>query len=400
LSVDEAGEQTRERISETDTLTAETIGRFELNWTRWQDHVVQLNVETALNSLDNTLLQTDDTGAGPGIVDVPGANSRVEELRGDMLLKDTWTLGVFELEYGLGLEVSTIEQTGDAELKRDFSFVKPQVELTYAPYQRQQTRLRVAREVSQLDFNDFVSATVLEDDDIVGGNPDLRPETTWRLELGHERRYGRESVVKVLVFNDWVSDVEDLLPLTATLEAPGNIGDGQRFGVELESTLPLDRLGLTGAKLDLIARWQDTNVDDPVTGEDRIFSARQRAGRLLPLDLRLDHEYAYAIDFRQDFPALQFAWGWDIRSRAERLNFKVNELVIEDEGTEFNIFVETTRWFGLKAILAAQNILNIDETRDRVIYVGERGLTPVARREFRRRERGFRASFEISGSFQ
>ncbi len=398
-SFDADGVLTRLRISDTQTHSSETIARFELNWTRWPNHVLQFNVEGAFNSLDNALLQTNDTGDGPVIVDVPGANSQVEEIRGDMLLKDTWTIGAYELEYGLGFEVSTIEQSGDAELERSFTYVKPQLALTYAPGQGAQTRLRIAREVSQLDFNDFVSATVFEDNDLALGNPDLQPETAWRAEISHERRFGRESVVKILAFHDWVSDVEDLLPLTPNFEAPGNIGDGRRWGFEIESTLPLDRYGLRGAKLDFAARWQDSTVVDPVTGEDRIFSAGERTPRLLPLEYRMDNEYAIVVDFRQDLQRSQVAWGWDIRSRAERPNFKVNELVVEDEETEFNVFVETTRWLGIKINLAAQNIFDVVEKRDRILYVGERDLSPVDQREVRRRVRGFRFALEFSGSF-
>lgn len=399
VSRDAAGAETRERVSDTDTLTSETVARLEFNWTGLENHVLQFNVEGAFNSLDNAFLQTEDIGAGPVIIDVPGANSRVEERRGDILVKDTWTLGAYELEYGLGYEVSRIEQTGDAELERDFSYAKPQAAITHTTGSGTLTRLRVAREVSQLDFNDFVSASIFEDNDLALGNPDLRPETTWRIELSHERRFGRESVVKVLGFHDWVDDVEDLLPITDEAEAPGNIGDGRRWGFEIESTTPLDRWGLRGAKLDVIARWQDSSVVDPVTGGDRIFSAGRPAPRLLPLQFRLDNEYAYAVEFRQDLQAARFAWGWDLRSRGERPNFKVNELVIEDEENELNVFVETTRWLGLKINLAAQNVFDVAEKRDRVLYAGRRGLSPVERRELRWRERGFRVALEISGSF-
>ena len=227
ISLDDTGSQLRERVSDTDTQTTETIARVELVWSGAADHTVQTNLEGVLNILDNTLLQTEDTGAGPVIIEVPGANSRVEEVRWDLLLKDTWTLGAYQFEYGLGAEVSTITQTGDVELERDFSFLKPELSLTYAPDQGKQTRISLRRTVSQLDFRDFVSSSIFEDDNLALGNPDLKPETTWKLELEHERRFGQESVVKLTVFHDWVSDVEDLLPLAPALEAPGNIGDGR-----------------------------------------------------------------------------------------------------------------------------------------------------------------------------
>ena len=64
---------------------------------------------------------------GPLPIIVPGANSRVEELRGDFLLKDTWSIGNIELDYGLGAEVSNISQTGDVDQERDFVFFKTSI---------------------------------------------------------------------------------------------------------------------------------------------------------------------------------------------------------------------------------------------------------------------------------
>ena len=399
LSYDESGALTRVRVSDETARTRESIGRAEFIYTGWAGHALQFNVEAAFNSLDNSLRQTDDTGSGPVVIDVPGANGKVEETRFDLLVKDTWTLGRFEVEYGLGAEFSTISQKGDANLERNFDYLKPQLAVIYAPSEGNQSRVRLWRDVSQLDFSDFVSSTVFEDDDLALGNPNLQPETTWRLELSHERRFGKDGVFKITLFRDWVSDVEDLLPLSPNFEAPGNIGDGRRVGVQVETALPLDGIGLTGARLDINVRWQDTSVRDPVTGRQRVISDRTTPGKLLPLAFQLENEYAYTVDFRQDFEAARVAWGWDVRERGERPSYKVNELDVADDETEFNVFVETTRWLGLKTRLSAVNILDLAETRERTIYEAERELSPIERREFRSRERGFRFELEISGSF-
>jgi len=295
--------------------------------------------------------------------------------------------------------VSTITQTGDAELERDFTYWKPQVAVAYSPEPSARTRVGMARSVAQLDFSDFVSSTVFEDNDLALGNPDLQPETTWRLDVSHEQRLGKDMVVKLILFHDWISDVQDLLPLSPDFEAPGNIGDGERWGIEMESTLPLDGFGLKAARLDISARWQDSRVEDPVTKQDRVLSDTSPGGALLPLKFRAENSYALIVDFRQDFQESRFAWGWDVRSRAEKPTFKVNELDVKDEGTEFNVFVETTRWLDAKIKLAAENIFDLPETRDRSLYVGERGLSPVEFREISSRYRAFRVTLVVSGSF-
>ena len=396
-SVDNVGDLTRFRLAESDSVKTESIIRVELDWARLPNHTVQINLEGAFNVLDNTFSLIEDNGAGPMPVPVPGANARVEEIRWDFLLLETWSGGRFILDYGLGAEHSTLTQSGDVNQERRFFFLKPRAVLTHSPGKGKLTRLRLEREVSQLDFKDFVSATVFQDDDLALGNPDLRPETTWVAEVSHERRFGELGVVKLSAFHHWISDVEDLLPLTPMFEAPGNIGDGRRWGIVLESTVPLDSLGLTGAQLDFKARWQDSTVVDPVTLADRVLSGEPGTSR--PLPFQGENEYAFTLDYRQDFKAARVAWGWDFRTRAERPLFKVNELDVHDEEEELNVFIETTRWFGLKIRLHGQNLLNMSRLRDRTVFVGQRGLSSVDFRELHDHSDDRRIAFSLSGAF-
>jgi len=258
----------------------------------------------------------------------------------------------------------------------------------------------MAREVSQLDFDDFVTANVFEDDDLSLGNPDLQPDTTWMAELTHEWRFGQESVLRLTAFHHWISDVLDLLPLSPMFEAPGNIGDGRRWGLELESTFQLDGLGLSGAKLDISAIVQDSSVVDPVTGSDRVLSGQggNNAYRTL-VSANRNIRYRYRLDYRQDLADSQLAWGWTVAERDERPLFRVNELDIRDEGYAINVFVETTRWDGLKVSLVGDNLLNFTQSRERTFYTGERELTPVDSLRLEERFNGRRFTLTVSGSF-
>lgn len=387
------------RQADTITKTNEFIARLELDWSGLSGHAIQLNAEGAWNLLDGSLFQFEDTGAGNIIVDVPGGNSRVEESRGDFLLKDTWSLNRFELDYGIGAEVSTISQSGDADLSRNFFFVTPQAALSYTPAKGRLTRVGLRREVAQLDFNDFISTTVFEDDDLALGNPNLRPDRTWVAELSHEQRFGEVSVVKVTGFHHWITDVLDLLPLTPTFEVPGNIGDGRRWGVEVESAMPLTRLGLIGSRLDIKFRWQDSTVVDPVTGEDRVLTAVAGFRGIPDIKFRQGNEYVIDVSYRQDFEAERLAWGWRAAEQAERPAFKVNETEISDEGVLFEVFVETTRWLGLKTRIEGRNLFKYHEVRDRTIFTGERDLTPVESYFHRARDVGRRINLVLSGNF-
>lgn len=398
-TLDAAGSRTNLKVAREESDTTEAIARLELGWSGWDGHAVTADFEAAYNLLDNALVLTEDSGAGFSTIPVPNANSRVREVRGDVLLKDTWSPGVWLLDYGLGAEVSRITQTGDAEQERTFLYFKPSILLTHTPNQTRQTRLRLEKEVSQLDFYDFVSTTVFVDDDLALGNPDLKPETTWIAELSHERRFGALGVLTLTGFHHWISDVLDLLPVSDRYEVPGNVGDGSRWGVEASGTLPLDWLRLPGGRLDLQVRWQDSEVNDPVTGESRSLSADGGFSGPPTIRFRSDNEYVVDLAFRQDREESAWAWGWDMAFQADRYLFKVNELERFEEGLELNAFIETTRWMDMKIRLEGRNLLNYLEVRDRLRYTGRRDLSPVTYRELRLRKPSRIFTVTFSGSF-
>jgi hypothetical protein len=150
-------------------------------------------------------------------------------------------------------------------------------------------------------------------------------------------------------------------------------------------------------------RVQDSTVIDPVTGNERILTGRSEHQGPPSFSFNVvdnNYDFIYDIAFRQDFQDARVAWGWDIADRGERTWFKVNELNLYDEdGIEMNAFIETTRWLGIKIRLAGTNLMHFTETRNRAIYEGRRGLSPVARRELTRTVEGRRLTLTLSGSF-
>jgi hypothetical protein len=136
---------------------------------------------------------------------------------------------------------------------------------------------------------------------------------------------------------------------------------------------------------------------DPVTGENRVLSAIRRTG---PDNyFNIENEYAYSVDFRQDFETLRVAWGFILQETAETPQYKVNELQIEDDEPELNTFIETTRWLGIKTRVDLENVFDFAELRERTIYTGRRGLSPVRSREFRDQAGGPRVFLTFSGTF-
>ncbi len=398
-TLDNSGLRTNLKEVDLQTDTTEVIARLEFDWSGWNNHDMSVDLEGAYNYLKNGLRLTEDKGAGPVEIFVPNGNSEVKEYRGDFIIKDTWTLDNLVWDMGLGAEVSTIYQTGDTEQERSFFFIKPTSLLTWSPNQTQQTRIRLEREVSQLDFNDFVSTTAFVDDDLALGNPDLKPQTTWLAELSYEHWFGELGVITVTAFHHWLEDVLDLLPISDEFEVPGNIGNGRTWGMIFTTTIPLNKINLSGARLDIQTRLQDSKVTDPVTGNTRKISAFSAFPGPPTIRFFSDNDYVVDIAFRQDLEAARWAWGVDTAFQADRQVYKVNELENFEEGVEFNAFVETTRWFGVKIRLEGRNLTNYLEVRDRLSYTGRREISPIQRREFRLRKPNRIFTLTMSGSF-
>jgi hypothetical protein len=225
----------------------------------------------------------------------------------------------------------------------------------------------------------------------------LEPESRWVAEVSGERRFGSLGVIRGTLFYNWISEVQDMLPVTPVFEAPGNIGDGRRWGLVVEATLPLTEIGIPAARLDIEAHLEDSAVIDPVTGHERVLSGEAVSGR--PLTFGEGQQYAYAVEFRQDFSDAQIAWGLDMRNRAKRTSFRVNELAVYSEGAEVNAFIQTTRFFGNRIRLSAENLLNMHVLRTRTLFTGLRALSPVNGIEQRDFQNQRRIILSISGSF-
>lgn len=113
----------------------------------------------------------------------------------------------------------------------------------------------------------------------------------------------------------------------------------------------------------------------------------------------VENKYVYNIDFRQDFEASRIAWGAVLQDRTRQYRYKVNELETNDDTAELNTFIETTRWFDMKMRIDLENILDFEEIRERTVYTGERGLTPVRSLELRNQKGGPRIFLTVSGSY-
>ncbi|XBQ16337.1 MAG: TonB-dependent receptor [Oceanicaulis sp.] len=362
----------------------ESVLRLEARHTPRESVSTTWALEGAYNFLDGSLDIFEGEDLTP--VDLPVSETRVEEHRADASVTRVWRPSpAWTLEGAFAVELSRIAQTGDAEQERTFTYYKPEVTLSWTPNERDQLRVSARRFVGQLSFGDFISSINVNDDTSQLGNPDLEPERTWQLRADWERRFAEEGTVTLIGLYEWVEGVSDLVPIGGAFDAPGNLGDGRRWRLQMNYTTPLDALGVPGGVLSGSAMVRETMVTDPVTGVERRF--------------RNDEDWRASIDFRQDLNALGFAWGFDYYVQGHEDFYRLDqfERVTPPRG-DLDLFAEKRGIAGLTARIGAD--LNLGrQDRIRYVWADTRALGGPVEIETRALNNDGRVYFELSGVF-
>ncbi|WP_404418767.1 TonB-dependent receptor plug domain-containing protein [Brevundimonas vesicularis] len=329
--------------------SSESILRALVRHERSPALTIEAGAEIAYNMLDVNQAFT----VGGVDVPLPSASVKVEETRGEAFSKATWRINPkLTLEGGVRLEASTISQSGDADQEKSFFFAKPRLLATWTPMANNQLRFRFERELGQLDFGDFAASAELDDGTVFGGNVDLEPEQRWISELSYERRFWGEGVVSIGYRHDRIIDVIDRLPLPGGLSATGNIGDGTLDQLSLNVVVPLDKVGISGARFTFRNDWNKTSVTDPTTGEDRRISG------VRPSQAN--------VGFEQDITSWKTQWGVNWLPRLGQATYDPDQTFAWRGADYLEAFVE----YKPSATLSLRAQLNLwdDFTMRRTVY--------------------------------
>jgi TonB-dependent receptor-like protein len=284
-----------DEVFESHGNTGESIARATLRYLPIDNLTLETGLEGAYNFLNGTSLFVDNGTTVP----LPSANANVNEKRGEFFGQGTWKIDPeWMVGAGARFEYSIIAETGDVDLTRKFFYPKPRAVVTWTPDDKTQVRLRYERVLGQLDFNNFVASSNLSASGVTAGNANLQPDQHTQYEISYERRFWDKGAVVATFMHEDIKDVVDYVPVTnssGTFDAPGNIGNGRNDQIDVELTLPLDKLGLANGLLKATNIFRFSSVPDPVTGKDRVISAER------PQDIELT--------LTQDIPSLNSSWG-------------------------------------------------------------------------------------------
>lgn len=355
-SIDPGGIEAADQIEKS----GESILRGSLTWRPSAILSFEGGAEGAFNFLESNIAVTENGVRIP----IPNDNVRIEERRAEGFVTSSWTVSdQLSAEGALRVEVSKISQSGDAKLSRNFFFAKPRLALSYNPDGLTNIRLRLEREVGQLNFGDFAASSDLALGSVSAGNAKLEPERAWVAEAALERRFWGEGAVVLTLTHEWVQQVVDRLPITALFDGPGNIGDGTRDQAKLTIALPLDRLGLAGGRIAGEGFLRRSEVTDPVTGEKRRISN--------------EGPYGGAFIFSHDLPSIASTWGLELDLGSKRTSYRIDEVRRETVEPNWTAYWEWKPRSDIAVKVQVDNLTSRAFDRKRLLYDGPRSRFPV-----------------------
>jgi outer membrane receptor for ferrienterochelin and colicins len=236
----------------------------------------------------------------------------------------------------------------------------PSLHFRYAPTAADQFRVSVARTLRRPNYDlisPFEDEETPGDDDLTQGNPNLRNERSWGLDVGYERRLLGTGIAGV---NFFYRDIDDVIELTALGENPNNdegqlfmptnIGKGEVWGVEFDMSVPLTFVGLPDTGLFANYTYLDSKVRDPFTNQRRRFNYQPR--------------HVYNAGFIQTVRSLDASFGASVSGRSKSQGSNFDEVVDLRYGADLEAFVE--KRFGERFVmrLSVQDILRRTKSED------------------------------------
>ena len=282
----------------------ERIIRLSFNKLIGKNSSLEYGLESAYNKLNRIFnlrfFDSNSIETNAGLINTSGL---VEEDRYEGFLSYNLPLSEkIRAELALNYEWSEISQSGDVNLSREFKYWKPRIDIKWDYKKNRQIRFNIERNVGQINFDNFISSYDQFEETIRAGNPDLRPETSWKFKLEHEWRLPNDGGVITLKGSAREIDGPvDRLPIDG-YAGIGNLGSGERTKATIDGSIRINKL-LQGGVFRFSGYLQSTKVIDPVTNIKRDFSWYKR--------------WQTMIGLRQDVPGGKYSWGLTYRSQSQ-----------------------------------------------------------------------------------
>lgn len=347
-------------------LTSEHIFSAKLTWQPNDKLTYKFGAESALNSLDNSSLYTqNDTTQN-----VPFDRVFVEEDRKEYYATRNWAATAkINIETGLKVETSTISVRQDNR-SQSFVYPKPSLQIVWSPTKKLKLSWRSERVVGQLNFSDFASSVSLETTVVKAGNPAIVPQKEWQNGLTVDYSFWDKGAITLGYKHAALEDTLDFAPIITddgVFNARGNIGEGTRDEASISLTLPTDKLHIKGGELKIDYTRIKSSVTDPTTHRTRAIS-----------NLNPDN---YSIVFNQNFPKSRTSWGVEFDSLNNSPSYQATEYYRNKSAPWMSLYAEYKSKDNITYGVVLQNALRRRDQNDRIVWTGLRDDSAIQRIE-------------------
>jgi outer membrane receptor protein involved in Fe transport len=213
-----------------------------------------------------------------------------------------------------------------------------------------------------------------EDNDVTIGNPDLKFETAWGIDVGLEQRIHRGVIgvnffyrrVKNLIslVNTGIPSVPDADPDSeegrARIYTYDNVGNGRVKGIEFDLSAPLTFIGL-----------DDTGVFANYT---KLWSKRTEPNTGLRVPFDGQPKYVYNFGLTQDFPTFGASAGFSYRKQGGGVSTFLGEEEHQFYSANLEAYVEKRLGRNFVVRLSGNNLLDARSIQYERNFDGDTGL--------------------------
>jgi outer membrane receptor protein involved in Fe transport len=330
-------------MREVSEFIVQTNYNFSLN----EGQSLRVGFERADTQLDSSLLIGSSFGTEPPSESVGGLSllssisnpgAKVQEIRYEGFAFHNWTLsGRSSLESSIVYETSEISQSGAVSKTRDFQFWRPSLDYRFNITDNFRFRATIERNVSQLSFSSFAATSNDEDRDlnVLAGNPELEPETSWGYEAELEYRLPNDggvlsSSIGYTDIDNYIGRINATVDPSQPLSATGNVAPAKRWSMFNRASIRLNRFNLPDAILGVTIGLFDSEITDPFLQTEQRLGGRGFVG----------------LNFRHDITSLGLSYGIDYSHSiwGGQKDIDIQTITRNDRERSLDLFVSKV-WF-------------------------------------------------------
>jgi outer membrane receptor for ferrienterochelin and colicins len=399
----------------------EEIYRASLTKSLTEKQSLEIGAESALNGFYQKFENYERDEQGDPLELTESNNIRIKEKRYEVFVHHSYTLSSnLVLQSSLTTEFSQITATsfledGGVNVDDDkFTFFKPRVNFRYDVNDRNQIRLLAEKQVSQLEFFNYITFFDQQTKEFKSANTSIKPQQTWDFSATYEYRLPNDGgTIEAKAFykhyKDYITRIdfteyEDfggnsiseeaffaLSPDTLLREnidfttKSGNIDKASSAGFEIKSNLRLGFVGLAEAQLGLSYTYERRRYESPFTGET------------YPFNWNSDHEIT--MNFRHDLTDYNFSYGGEAKFVSSYQNNDIDYNWIWQPDDSFEIFAEYKLFGDMKLRVEGSQGRRTHTNATFYRYQDHKKFGETKGRDEQYHHRPYEIEFSIEGTF-